>query len=49
MTVREAYRILGLAPGAGEKEIKKRYRQLMMEIHPDAGKFREGELSLIHI
>lgn len=43
MTVREAYRILGLAPGAGEKEIKKRYRQLMMEIHPDAGKFREGE------
>ena len=43
MTVKEAYRILGLAPGTEEKEIKKRYRRLMMEIHPDAGWSREKE------
>ena len=35
MTRKEAYRILGLPDGAGKEEIKKRYRQLMMQAHPD--------------
>lgn len=35
MTKQEAYRILGLSPDSGEKEIKKRYRQLMRQVHPD--------------
>ena len=35
MTLREAYRILGLSPGADRAELKKRYRQLMVRLHPD--------------
>ncbi|MCM1385761.1 MAG: DnaJ domain-containing protein [Bacillus sp. (in: Bacteria)] len=35
MTVKEAYRILGLTPGAKLQEIKKKYRELMMQVHPD--------------
>ncbi|MCM1253327.1 MAG: J domain-containing protein [Clostridium sp.] len=35
MTVKEAYRVLGLTPGATLQEIKKKYRELMMQVHPD--------------
>lgn len=35
MTIQEAYKILGLAPGTKDQEIKKRYRQLMRQVHPD--------------
>lgn len=38
MTEREAYRILGLSPGADGAELKRTYRRLMMQAHPDAGK-----------
>lgn len=36
MTREEACRILGVAPGTDPKEIKKKYRQLMHRLHPDA-------------
>lgn len=35
MTIKEAYRILGLSPETGMQEIKKKYRELMMRVHPD--------------
>lgn len=35
MTKKEAYEILGLAPGTEMTELKKRYRQLMTQVHPD--------------
>lgn len=35
MTEKEAYKVLGLSPGAGIEETKKRYRQLIMQAHPD--------------
>lgn len=35
MTEREAYKILGISPEAGQDEIKKSYRQLMLRVHPD--------------
>lgn len=37
MTRDEAYRILGLAPGAGREEIVKAWRELMKRNHPDQG------------
>lgn len=37
MTRKKALEILGLTSGASEKAIKKRYRELMAIIHPDAG------------
>lgn len=36
MKIKEAYKIFGLVQGAGLNEVKKRYRQLMMQVHPDA-------------
>lgn len=35
MTVRKAYQVLGLPFGAQKNEIKKKYRKLMMQVHPD--------------
>lgn len=37
MTRKEAGRILGIAPDAEMAEIKKRYRQIMRQVHPDGG------------
>lgn len=37
MTRKEACRILGIAPDAETAEIKKRYRQIMRQVHPDGG------------
>ena len=38
MTRREAYKILGISPETPRNEIKKRYRQLMLQVHPDSGR-----------
>src|SRR6218665_2256027 len=35
MNKSQAYKILGLAPGASEQEIRKRYKKLAMKVHPD--------------
>ena len=37
MSRREAYAVLGLAPGADAEEIKQAHRRLMKLAHPDAG------------
>lgn len=37
MTAQKAYQILGILPGTGKDEIKKRYRKLMTQVHPDVG------------
>ncbi len=37
MTEAEAYRVLGLAPGASVEEVRSAYRRLMRRVHPDLG------------
>ena len=37
MTLREAYGILGLSPGATPEEVRKAYKQRVMQCHPDQG------------
>jgi hypothetical protein len=37
MSEAEAYRVLGLAPGASVEEVRGAYRRLMRRVHPDLG------------
>jgi len=37
MTQKEAYKILGLEPGAAAVDIRKAHRSLMQRVHPDLG------------
>lgn len=42
VTVTEAYKILGLPPGSEWNQIKKEYRKLMMQTHPDTGSYSKS-------
>lgn len=37
MTEADAYRVLGLAPGASLEEVRAAYRRLIRRVHPDLG------------
>ena len=37
MSVKDAYHVLGLEPGAGDAEIREAYHRLISSVHPDKG------------
>lgn len=39
----DCYRILGIKPGASQREIKNAYRHLSLKYHPDRNKDRDSE------
>jgi hypothetical protein len=43
LDLKESYKILGLAPGASEKQIKGAYRKLAFRYHPDRNPSREAK------
>lgn len=42
----DAYRILGLEKSATDEEVKKRYRELLMKLHPDTAGVRGTDFLL---
>lgn len=44
----EAYRTLGVDPGAGDDEVRRAYRRLVKEVHPDAESGDEEEFKRVN-
>lgn len=42
MTTRDCYRILNVSPGAGWEEVRRRFRALVRECHPDLNPGQPG-------
>ncbi len=43
LDIADCYHILGIKPGASQKEIKNAYRNLSLKYHPDRNKDRDSE------
>ena len=43
LNIADCYHILGIKPGASQKEIKNAYRQLSLKYHPDRNKENDSE------